>query len=209
MAKIYNKKVVLNLINLKYIHLNSDILTQAVNIKLRNFRKNSVVNVLKKAVKVVFISKVNIYACDEHSNMYKYIHNYYDKFRFLKLDIFKELGIINNDKIDTEKYANPNSKGNEYKPYVIKRLNHIQTSTINFIKFKSVFGVRLEAAGRLTKRSTASRALFKFRYKGTLKNNPTINKSLSATMVKNHQLSNLQYTKISSKTRNGAFGLKG
>jgi hypothetical protein len=207
LAKIYNKKVVLNLVNLKYIHLNSDILSEAVNIRLRNFRKNKIVDVLKKAVKLVSISKVNIYACDEHSSMYKYIHNYYDKFKHLKLDIFKELGCLETN--PTKANIREEQDNSNYVPCTIKRLNHIQTSTINFIKFKSVFGVRLEAAGRLTKRSTASRAVFKFRYKGTLKNNPTINNSLSSAMVKNHQISNLQFTKISSKTRNGSFGLKG
>lgn len=216
-AKLYNKKVVFNLVNLKYIHLNSDILSQAVNIRLRNFRKNKVVDVLKKAVKLVSISKVNVYACDEHSSMYKYIHNYYDKFKHLKLDIFKELGYLDTNKSNMvsiptqgkEQNLNSNIVDHTYTPCTIRRLNHIQTSTVNFIKFKSVFGVRLEAAGRLTKRSTASRAVFKFRYKGTLKNNPTINNSLSSAMVKNHQISNLQFTKISSKTRNGSFGLKG
>ena len=91
----------------------------------------------------------------------------------------------------------------------IRNLNHIQSSTINFIKYKSVFGVRLEAAGRLTKRSTASRSIFKFRYNGTLRNNPIINNSLSSVIVKNNRISNLQFTKIASKTRNGSFGLKG
>ena len=90
-SRIYNKKVIFNFVNLKYIHLNSDILAQAVNIRLRNFKKNRVVNVLKKVIKLVPISKVNIYACDEHSSIYKYVNNYHNKFRNLKLDIFKEL----------------------------------------------------------------------------------------------------------------------
>lgn len=211
-AKIYNKKVIFNLINLRYIHLNSDILSQAVDIRLRNFRKNKLVEVLRRAVKLVSVSKVNIYACDEHSSMYKYIHNYYNKYRHLKLDIFKELENLEESKtlrkINSALKADSTKNDGTFTPCVIRRLTHIQTSTINFIKFKSVFGVRLEAAGRLTKRSTASRALFKFRYKGTLKNNSTIN-NLSATIIKNHQISNLQLTKISSKTRNGSFGLKG
>lgn len=207
-AKIYNKKVIFNLINLKYIHLNSDILSQAVDIRLRNFRKNKLVEVLRRAVKLVSVSKVNIYACDEHSSMYKYIHNYYNKYKHLKLDIFKELENLENKKMSSVLNIDKTKNDKTFTPCVIRRLTHIQTSTINFIKFKSVFGVRLEAAGRLTKRSTASRALFKFRYKGTLKNNSTIN-NVSSTIIKNHQISNLQLTKISSKTRNGSFGLKG
>lgn len=213
LSKIYNKKVVLNLINLKYIHLNSDIFSEAVNIRLRNFKKNRVVKVLKKAIKLVPISKVNIYACDEHSSTYKYVQNYYNKFRPLKLDIFKELGIGSLASSYTSEASltkntggiSPASKG----PCTIKRLNHIQASTINFIKYKSVFGVRLEAAGRLTKRSTASRSIFKFRYNGTLKNSPIINNSISSVILKDNRISNLQFTQITSKTRNGSFGLKG
>jgi hypothetical protein len=34
--QIYNKKVQLNIVNLKKMHLNSDIYTQAVSLKLRN-----------------------------------------------------------------------------------------------------------------------------------------------------------------------------
>ena len=41
---------------------------------------------------------------------------------------------------------------------------------LNNIKYKKVTGVRLEAAGRLTKRYTASRSIFKVKYKGNLVN---------------------------------------
>lgn len=202
-SKIYNKRIIFNIVNLKYIHLNSDILSQGVDIRLKNFRKNKLVEVLKKAIKLVTISKVNVYACDVHTATYKYINNYYNQFKSLKLNVFKDLGFVEDNS------GNNITVNDVYTPCKIRRLNHVQTSTINFIKFKSVFGARLEAAGRLTKRSTASRALFKFRYKGTLKNNTIMNNSLSSTIIKNQQISNLQFTKISSKTRNGSFGLKG
>ena len=79
---------------------------------------------------------------------------------------------------------------------------------INSIKHKSISGVRLEGKGRLTKRLTASRSIFKFRYKGSLKNIDSSYKGLSTVMLRGHFKSNMQYTKISSKTRNGSFGLK-
>ena len=44
--QIYNKKVELNIVNLKKMHLNSDIYTQAVSLKLRN-RDNKLYRVLK------------------------------------------------------------------------------------------------------------------------------------------------------------------
>lgn len=42
----YNKKIEFNLVNLKYLHLNSDILTESIAIKLKN-RKNSIRKILR------------------------------------------------------------------------------------------------------------------------------------------------------------------
>ena len=41
---------------------------------------------------------------------------------------------------------------------------------LNHIKYKRVSGVRIEAAGRLTKRYTASRSQHKIKYSGNLVN---------------------------------------
>ena len=80
---------------------------------------------------------------------------------------------------------------------------------LDSIKYKTVFGVRLEAAGRLSKRLIASRSVFKLKYKGNLKNIDSSYKGISSVILKGNTKSNIQYTKISSKTRNGSFGLKG
>jgi hypothetical protein len=70
-------------------------------------------------------------------------------------------------------------------------------------------GVRLEVKGRLTRRFTASRAVFKIRWKGGLKNIDSSYKGLSSVLLRGHAKSNVQYSMFNSKTRNGAFGLKG
>ena len=70
-------------------------------------------------------------------------------------------------------------------------------------------GVRLEAKGRLTRRFTASRSVFKVKWKGSIKNLDSSYKKLSSVILRGHVKSNVQYTVINSKTRNGAFGLKG
>jgi hypothetical protein len=70
-------------------------------------------------------------------------------------------------------------------------------------------GVRLEARGRLTRRFTASRSVFKVKWKGSIKNLDSSYKKLSSVILRGHVKSNVQYTVINSKTRNGAFGLKG
>lgn len=208
-SKIYNKKVILNLVSLKYIHLNSDIFTQAITVRLRNFKKNRLNKVLRKALKLVVLSKINIYSYDIHSPVNKFIEEYYSKFKHLNMDIFSDLASTSSSKNSRTLVKSNSHLTPQYSPMTIKGLNYVQSNTINFIRHKSVFGVRLEAAGRLTKRSTASRAIFKIRYKGSLRNNTILNRSDSSTSNPAGTISNLQFTKISSKTRNGSFGLKG
>jgi hypothetical protein len=70
-------------------------------------------------------------------------------------------------------------------------------------------GVRLEVKGRLTRRLTASRSLFKIKWKGGIRNIDSSYRGLSTVMLRGHFKSNVQYSVVSSKTRNGAFGLKG
>jgi hypothetical protein len=80
---------------------------------------------------------------------------------------------------------------------------------IKTIKQQIVSGVRFEASGRLTRRLTAMRAVFKYRYAGSLKNIRSSFNNTPSTMLRGYVKSNSQYTLINSKTRNGTFGLKG
>jgi hypothetical protein len=77
------------------------------------------------------------------------------------------------------------------------------------LKYKHIGGFRLEAKGRLNKRYTAARSMNKVKYKGSLLNIESSYKGLSSVMLRNNLNSNLQYTKLNSKTRIGTFGLKG
>ena len=56
--KIYEKNIDFNIVHLKYIHLNSDILTQSIILKLKR-KKNYVLKVLKKLFKFIKISPLN------------------------------------------------------------------------------------------------------------------------------------------------------
>ena len=154
--KLYYKKVEINLVELKSIHLNSDVFSSAVALKLRD-RKNKAVRVLRKAV----LQMVRI--PDLHT-------------------------LITFD--DNIEAMNKNN-------------------IINTIKQQVVSGVRFEASGRLTRRLTAMRAVFKYRYAGSLKNIRSSFNNKPSTMLRGHVKSNTQYTLINSKTRNGTFGLKG
>jgi hypothetical protein len=82
-------------------------------------------------------------------------------------------------------------------------------SFLNIIKQQVVSGIRFEASGRLTRRLTAMRAVFKYRYTGSLKNLRSSLNNKASTILRGNIKSNGQYTIINSKTRNGAFGLKG
>jgi hypothetical protein len=56
--KIYNKKVTLNVINLKYLYLDNYIFTEAIVRKL-NDRKKRILKVLRKAIKFAKITKLH------------------------------------------------------------------------------------------------------------------------------------------------------
>jgi hypothetical protein len=77
------------------------------------------------------------------------------------------------------------------------------------LKYKHITGFRIEASGRLTRRYTASRSISKLRYKGNLLNIDSSYKGLSSLLLRNNNKSNLQFTKLNSKTRIGSFGIKG
>ena len=154
--KIYGKNVQIKIVELKSIHLNSDVFSGAVALKLRD-RKNKAVRVLRKAI----LQMVKI--PDLHT-----LITFYDN------------------------------------------IEDINTNNIlHVIKQQVVSGIRFEAKGRLTRRLTAMRAIFKYRYTGSLKNVPSSFNNKSTTMLRGYVKSNLEYTIIDSKTRNGSFGLKG
>jgi hypothetical protein len=77
------------------------------------------------------------------------------------------------------------------------------------LKYKYISGFRLEANGRLNRRYTASRSINKVIYKGNLLNIDSSYKGLFSILLRNNLNSNLQYTKLNSKTHIGSFGLKG
>ena len=220
-SNIYNKKVEFNFVNLKYLHLNSDIFSESIAIKLRN-RENRLLRVLKKALKLVklpSLSKLSYYGPSSTTgrsdsslpaningksltlNVNSYISRLKDKdvLHELLYKIFPGWGVANTE----------NSPINRISRSSLRVKNNLQENILNSTEHKNIYGVRLEAAGRLSRRLTASRSVFKLKYKGSLKNINSSYKGLSTVMLRGNTRSNIQLTKISSKTRNGAFGLKG
>jgi len=192
--KIYNKNIELNIINLKYFYLNSDIYTEYVTNKITKNRKK-LYKILKSSVrKVKIVDK-------------KWMQNLGNINRTNKLSIYnyiKTKNIKSYLSIRTKKTDSLNKL-----LYKIFSKHKIKKIVINSIKNKTITGVRLETAGRLSKRHTASRSLFKLRYKGSLKNIDSTYKKLSSKMIRGTIKSNIQYTKLNSIARIGSFGVKG
>ena len=163
--KIYNKKISINVINIRYLHLENNILVDALTRKL-NDRKKKVLKVLKKTLKLAklasFISYVKL-----NININNYMFN--SILSINKKNIYKE--IINN-------------------------LNN-----------KHIIGIFLEAKGRLTRRMTASRAVYKLKYKGNMKD-ANLNLDSKFTILKRGYIkSNIVYSTNNSYNKNGSFGV--
>jgi ribosomal VAR1-like protein len=207
--KLYYKDVKFNIVNLKKMHLNSDIYTQAVALKLKN-RNNRLYRILKSSlrkIKLPVISKIeeklgkpnknefpiNRIRNNIISSMFEY--NTKDPLNNLLLDFFPSMVNLRT----TSRYRWSIKKHSiSFKNYLLKHLKHMKLR-----------GIRVEAKGRLTRRRTASRSVFKMKLKGGLKNVESSFRGLSTTMLRGIFKSNVQYSIINSKNRNGAFGVKG
>ena len=219
--KIYHKKIEFNIVNLKKMHLNSDIYTQAVSLKLRN-KDNRLYRILKASLRKVKLP--NIRRVSEKQNkpnknefLVNKIRNNIISFMFkddnkdplnnLLLYFYPSADNIKVKKSSALVRATHKGKENEE----IKGLHSISLASYvrSWLKHMKLRGIRIEAKGRLTRRATASRSVFKMKLKGGLKNVDSSFRGLSTIMLRGHAKSNVQYSLLNSKNRNGAFGIKG
>jgi hypothetical protein len=107
-----------------------------------------------------------------------------------------------------EKKNNLNYNLIRYKNYIYNSISYNNIIIFRNLKNTHITGIRVEAKGRLTKRMTASRSLYKLAYKGNLKNLHSIYFNKPITLLKNFEKSNINYEIINSKQKNGAFGIK-
>lgn len=198
--KIYNKTIQLNIIDLKYFYLNSDIFTKYVTDKILKDR-NKLNSILKFSVRKVKV--INKKTKQNYDNI-----NMLSQYNFIKVNkiehFFKE----------TFKIREKNKKKIFFnrlrKIYLLNFSKYkIRRKIMNSIENKFITGIRLQAAGRLSRRYTASRSLHKLRYKGSLREICNINTNLSSKMVKGTFKPNIQYTNLNSTVRIGSFGIKG
>ena len=200
--KVYNKKVEFNLVNLKYFYLNSHIFTETIATKLRN-RKNRLIKVLIASLRRVKVASLNKLAIlEDISNRPKIIQNLNVNL-LLSDPVFLNGERQNKDDLELI-LARLFTKSMKNRP-----IKDIVNTVLNSIRHKPVSGIRIEAAGRLSRRIIAQRSVFKLKYKGNLRNIDSSYKGFSSVILRGHAKSNLQYTKVKSKTRIGSFGLKG
>lgn len=208
---IYNKEVEFNIINLYKMHLNSDIYTQMVSLKLRN-RENKLFKVLTRSLSKIKLPNVSRISEKYHkANRDEYLIN---KIRNVYINsMFKDnnnnLDSLNNLLLSFFPSANNLEMEIKNRSSVTKRSISLYRYILDTLKHMKLAGVRVEAKGRLTRRFTAAKSVFKVRWKGGLKNVDSSFKGLSTIMLRGDRKSNVQYSIINSKNRNGAFGVKG
>jgi hypothetical protein len=161
MKNIYNKEIEFNIVNLYKMHLNSDIYTQAVSLKLKN-RDNKLFKVLTRSLSKVKLPNVSRIGEKYHkSNRDEYlvnkIRNTYinsmindnnvDSLNNLLLGFFP---LVNDLEIEVRKRSSFVKRPVSLYKYVLNTLKHIKLA-----------GIRVEAKGRLTRRFTAAKSVFK------------------------------------------------
>src|ERR1700722_17180544 len=161
---LYNKEVVFNIVNLKKMHLSSDIYTQAVALKLKN-RDNKLYRVLKSSlrkIKIPDFRKIN--EKNNKPNKDEFIDN---KIRnslinsmFTKEDVKDPLNnLLLNFFPSAENLKKSVVKKGSVKNYSISLKDYV----LMYLKHIKIRGIRVEAKGRLTRRFTASRSVFKMK----------------------------------------------
>jgi hypothetical protein len=179
---LFNKNIEFNFIDLKHFYLNSNILSESILLKITKNRKklNKFLNKLENIVKI----RRKVKLTNRSKLNTKFDLNSYNS--ELDLDSY-------NFELDLNSYD--------------RRL--LQKDIINNLEHMHISGFRLEAKGRLSRRYTASRSVYKLKYKGNLLNVNSSYRGLSSVMLRGNLRSSLQYTKLNSKSRIGSFGIKG
>ena len=189
--KRYGKIIKLNIINLKYLYLDSNILAEAITIKLKD-RKKRVLRVLKRTLGLI-------------KKPYFKVH-FYNKKITLEQHLNADILLL-----DKKYNINVNSIDNDIiknKDLFINPSNYKSRLLLYHLNHKIVSGVRVEGSGRLTRRLTASRSISKYKYMGSLQNLNSSREGISTVMLRGYMKSNLQYININNNNRNGAFGVK-
>lgn len=206
-GKIYNKEIELNIINLNSLYLDMSIFTNAIARKLKD-RDNNVLKTFKRSLLMVKVPYIN--PIKEKYGKSPTNQTWLNKVQALRLNSL----IVNykNNKDNLDKIllnTIPNSIKAESNNFYDETNKKLLEVVYKSIKYRNLRGVRLEAKGRLTRRFTAARAIFKVKWKGGLKNIDSSYRGLSSTILRGNLKSNVQYYAAVNRNRIGAYGVKG
>lgn len=193
-SKLYKKNVKFNIIDLKYPHLDSNILTQIVCLKAKR-RKYRIRYILRR--RALKKRKIRM----KKPKVFLYLN------KNMKLNSIKNIYVSKISKKTKKKKIKDILNKNINKYY--KNEDIIENIVFSSLKNKFIKGIRMEAAGRLTKRLVASRSVYKHLQIGSIRNFKSSYTGLYGYLLRGHADSSTQYTKLESKNRNGSFGLKG
>lgn len=170
----------ITIVNLKYLYLDNNLFVDAITRKLKD-RNKRVLTVLRNAL---ILPKIPII----------------DNLLLINKKIFNINNVYNN--IITK------AKSNFIVFKALKGLNIVRNSVYETMKNTHVVGIRLEGKGRLTRRLTASRAVYKIAYLGTLRNIYSSFQGLPSIINRGFEKSSINYNIMNSNNRNGSFGIK-
>ena len=191
--KIIGKKIEYNIINLKSITYNTDIMTNVLALKLKRKNKSYAREMDYIINKAKLPPAINILKKRESA-----LGGKAAEWGSLKPE-FKDLKIISNlNKNNLSDLLNNLSSTKE-----------IHSTIYNSISYKNIGGIRLEVNGRLTKRKRAEKSISLVKWKGGLKNVDSLSKQLSSVLFRGKFKSNVSYSLFKSKRRIGAFAVKG
>ncbi len=179
LAKYFNKKVELRVIRLREMQLNAKILAERLAIEL-NQRIRSPLRTIRNALKTVRTSKVNIklYYLKKTSSLIKKYSALYNNISTLNVGDLKKIQ------------------------------KTVRNEVIMSTKYKAITGLKIQIAGRLTRRATAAKAVFKGGQVGGLRNFESSVLGFSVGLLRGHRNPNIQKSYHNSKTKNGSFNVR-
>ena len=199
LAKLYFNKFIFNFNNLFYLKkilynlYNLDININIINLKYLYLDNNLFVDAITRKLK------------DRKKKVLRVLRR---ALILPKIPLINHLLLINK-KILINNYKNViNNTSNSLVFNELKGLTTIRNYIYETMKNTHVIGIRLEGKGRLTRRLTASRAVFKITYLGSLKTIYSSFQGLSSVINRGFEKSSVNYINMNSNNRNGSFGIK-
>jgi hypothetical protein len=196
LAKIYlnnNKFNNLNLINIKNII--NKIYNKNINLNITNIKYAYLEN-------NIFVENLTRKLNDRKKGILKVLKK---ALKLIKIADMDPILLLKNNK--NKKFFGSELSMNKYINFINEYIHDKYKIIFKSIRNIHVIGISLQAKGRLTKRMTASRSVYKLKYKGNLKNIYSAYYKTSTPLLRGFLKSNINLVKSSSKNKNGSYGI--